>query len=192
LARETGAHRKTAADPLRRGEDVRLNAIMLVGIELTCSSHAALNLVEHQHQVMLVAGRAQSRQELVRRRPNAALALDRLQQEARRILVDGCKSRVEVVELDNPEAWKKRRETVDHLCLVRRADRAHGPTVEGVGKGDEVVFVRISLSVMVSARGLDRALHRLNARVGEENCVSKRIVAKPPGERLPLWRAVEV
>ena len=88
--------------PLADGHDVRLDAIMLVGVERAGARDAALDLVEHQHQVVLVASRAQARQELLRRRADAALALDRLDQEARGILVDRRQRRVEIVELDAP------------------------------------------------------------------------------------------
>ena len=121
-----------------------VDAIMLVGVELPGARDAALHLVEHQHQIMLVAGRAQPRQELVRRRADAALALDRLDQEAGGILVDRRQRRVEIVELDHLEARQQRREAVDHLRLVGRADRRHRPPVEGVREGDQVVLVRVA------------------------------------------------
>ena len=97
------------ADAMMSGVD----AVMLVGVERAGARDAALHLVEHQHQVMLVAGRAQARQELLRRRADAALALDRLDQEAGGILVDRRQRRVEIVELDDLEARQQRREAVD-------------------------------------------------------------------------------
>src|SRR6478735_10905970 len=99
---------------------------------------------------MLVASGAQSSEEFLASRTDAALALDRLQQEASTILVDRRQRRLEIVELDDLEARQKRREAVDHLRLVGRADRRHRPTVEGVRKGDQVVLVGVALGVMVA------------------------------------------
>ena len=75
---------------------------MLVSVELPGAGDAALDLVEHQHQVMLVAGSAQAGEELVGRRADATLALDRLDQEAGGVLVDRGQRGVEIVELDAP------------------------------------------------------------------------------------------
>ena len=55
LGREAGAEREAAADALGRGHDVGRDAIMLVGVERAGARDAALHLVEHQHQVVLVA-----------------------------------------------------------------------------------------------------------------------------------------
>ena len=38
-----------------------VDAIMLIGVELAGARDAALHLVEHQHQIVLVARRAQAR-----------------------------------------------------------------------------------------------------------------------------------
>ena len=49
---------------------------------------AALHFVEHEQQAVLVAQRAQRTQELRRDRPDAAFALNRLDQNARRLRPD--------------------------------------------------------------------------------------------------------
>ena len=102
------------------------------------------------------------------------LALDRLEQEARRILVDRRQRRVEVVELDDGEARQQRRKPVAGAWLIRRADRGHRPAVERVGEGNQVVLVRIALGEMVAARGLDRALHA-SAPLLVKNTVSAKV-----------------
>ena len=87
---------------------------------------------------------------------------------------------------------QQRREAVDHLRLVGRADRRHRPPVEGVREGDQVVLVRIALGVMIAPRGLDRALDRLDARIGEEDRVGEGEVDQPLANASPCGRAVEV
>ena len=108
------------------------------------------------------------------------------------LLVDRRQRRVEIVELDDREARQQRREAVEHLGLVGRADRRHRPPVEGVREGDQLVLVGIALGVMIAARGLDRALDRLGARIGEEHRVGEGQVDQPLRQRLALRAAVEV
>ena len=45
--------------PLADGHDVGLDAVLLIGEERAGARHAALDLVEHQHQAVLV-GRARA------------------------------------------------------------------------------------------------------------------------------------
>src|SRR6476646_6445404 len=157
LARQASTHREAAADALGGGHDVRNYVVMLVAIKVSGARDAALNLVEHQHQIVLVARGAEAGEELVRPRADSALALDRLDQEASRILVDRSKRRIEVVELYHLEAGEQRREAVDHLGLIGRADRSHAAAVKGVRKADQVMLVRVALGVMIAAGSLDRA-----------------------------------
>ena len=117
---------------------------------------------------------------------DAALALDRLDQEAGGVVVDRRQRAVEIVELDIVEARQQRLEPVAHLRLVGRADRAERAAVEGVREGDQLVLLRIALGVMIAPRGLDRALDRLGARIGEEHRVGEGHVDQPLRERLAL------
>src|SRR3546814_19405261 len=100
FGREARAEREAAADPLRARHDVGCQAILLMGIEGAGARDAALDFVEDQHQVALVADIAQRLQEGLRRRTDTALALHRLDQEtrseARRVgkeCVSQCRSR---------------------------------------------------------------------------------------------------
>ena len=54
------------------------------------------------------------------------------------------------------------------------------------------MLVRIALGVMVPPSGLDRALDRLGARIGEEDRVGEGQVDQPLRERFALRRPVEV
>ena len=179
LGRQARAHREAAADALGRRHDVGRHAIIFIGVEIAGARDPALHLVEHQHQVALVARVAQAVDEFLRRRADPALALDRLEQEAGGILVDRAERGLEIVELDDLEARQQRREAVDHLGLVGRADRRHRPPVEGVRESDQVMLFRIAAGVMVTARGLDRAFDRLDPRIGEEHRVGEGQVDQP-------------
>jgi hypothetical protein len=192
LGGEAGAHREAAADPLGRGEDVGLDAVMLVGVEPAGAGDPALHLVEHQHQVALVAEAPQALHEFGAGRADAAFALDRLDQEAGAVLVERRLGGGEVVELDDDEAGQQGREAVPELGLVGGADRRHRPAVEGVAEGDEDVLLRPPVVEMVAARRLDRALDRLGAGIGEEHRVGEAVLDQPLGEGLALRRSVEV
>ncbi len=192
LGREAGAHWESATDPLRARHDVRLDPVLLVGPQSPGPRDSALDLVEHQHQVVLVGALAKALDELLACRADSTLALHRLDQEARRILVDRGQRRFEIVELDDLEARQERREPVAQLLLVGGADRRHRPPVERVGESDQVVLVRIALGVMIAPRRLDRALDRFRARIGEEHRIGEAIVDQPLRESLALRRPVQV
>ena len=55
LRGETSAKRETPADTLSRSENVRLNSVLLIGIERAGASYAALHLVKDQHQIVLIS-----------------------------------------------------------------------------------------------------------------------------------------
>ena len=192
LGGEAGAHREAAADALGRGQDVGLDPVMLVGVHPAGPGVAALHLVEDQHQVVGVGEAAQALHELGAGRADAALALDRLDQEAGGVPAHRRLGGLEIVELDDLEAGQQRREAVAQLVLVGGADRAERAAVEGAGEGDQLVLVGPAVMVVVAARGLDRALDRLGAAVGEEDGVGEGEVDQPLRERLALRRAVEV
>ncbi len=56
-----------------------LDAGILVVEQFAGAAHAGLDLVDDQQQAMRLGQRAQLTQEMLRRRPDAGLALDRLQ-----------------------------------------------------------------------------------------------------------------
>ena len=80
--RKARADRKAAAERLGQRHDVGRDAEPLVGEQLAGAAHAGLHLVEHQQQAVVVAELAQRPEERMRRRAHAALALQRLDQDA--------------------------------------------------------------------------------------------------------------
>ena len=179
LGGEAGAEREAAADALGGRHDVGLDPVMLIGEQLAGAGVAALDLVEDEHQIVLVGERAQALDEFRAGRADAALALDRLDQEAGGVRAHRRLGRVEIVELDDGEAGQQRREAVAQLGLVGGADRAQRAAVKGVGEGDQLVLLGPAVMMMVAARGLDRAFDRLDARIGEEDGVGEGEVDQP-------------
>src|SRR5690606_673590 len=71
-------NREAAAETLGHGDQVRLDAGMLDREHPAAAAEAGLYLVGDQQDAVLVAGFAQAAQEVRRRRVEAALPLDRL------------------------------------------------------------------------------------------------------------------
>src|SRR5437016_136303 len=88
FGRETSTHREAAADALGNRHDVGGDARPLVGEELAGAPDAALDLIEHQENAVLVAQFAQGSELVWRQRADAALALDRLDENAGRLITD--------------------------------------------------------------------------------------------------------
>ena len=91
---------------------------MLVRVQPAGARDAALDLVEHQQQAMFVGEPAQTLEERLGRRADAALALDRLDQEARGGVVDQRLGGGEIVERGVAEAGQQRLEPAAHLVLI--------------------------------------------------------------------------
>jgi hypothetical protein len=79
---QNGAEREAAADPFRRRHDVRRDAGPFMREQLAGAAHAGLHLIHAEDDVELVAHGAQVAQELGIGRAHAALALDRLDDDA--------------------------------------------------------------------------------------------------------------
>ncbi len=87
--REKGAERESAADALGDRHDVGLDPGPLAGEELAGAADAGLHLVGDEKQAVLVAERAQRRQERRAGDADAAFALDRLHEDGGRLRTDG-------------------------------------------------------------------------------------------------------
>ena len=190
---EAGAQWKAAGNALGGRQDVRLHAIQLMRIELAGAPHAALHLVQHQHQILFVADVAQAGQEFLAGRTDTAFALDRFDQEAGGVRANGSARRFQIVKLHIFEARQQWQEALVHLVLIGGADGGHGAAVEGHGKGDDLGPVRIAaLALMIGARGLDRAFHRLGPGIGEEHRIGKGRVHDHLRQPLALRAAIHV
>ena len=101
-------------------------------------------------------------------------------------------SGLEVAERQHRRPVGQRLEAVAQLVLVGHRDRRHRPPVEGVGEGQNAVFLRAAGGEVVAAAGLDRALQRLRPRIGEEHRVGEGPRHQPLGGALLVRRAVQV
>src|SRR5215218_3530751 len=95
---ENRADREPAAKTLGEAHDVRRHADLLIAEHLAEAADAGLHLVEREQQAVLVAQLAQRPEEGRRRGANTALALHRLDEDARSLRTDGALHRFDVAE----------------------------------------------------------------------------------------------
>ena len=173
LACEAGADGEAVSERLGDGHDVRRHTRPFVGEKPPGAPHAALHLVEDQHEPGLVTDRAQALQELVARRIDTALALNRLDQDRGRLVADGGAGRREIAQVDLIEGIDGRLEPLEVLGLTAGGDGGERAPVEGVAEGDHAVALGRALARLVDARELERALHCLGAGIAEEHAVGE-------------------
>ena len=139
---QAGAEREAAADALGERHDVGRDARPLIGEELAGAADAGLHLVEDQQQAVLVAERAELAQELAGDQADAALALDRLDHDRRRLRPDRRLDRLEVAERHLVEALRRRAEAFQVFRVAGGGERRQRAAVEGAGEGDDAVRAR--------------------------------------------------
>ncbi len=144
-----------------------------MGKELAGAADAGLHLIEDQEQAELVAERAQFLQEFLRRRTNAALALDRLDQDRGGLFCDRILDGRDVAERNLVEARGLWSEAFNVLLLATGGDRRDRAAVEGTLEGDDVKLLRLAVGEVVAPRRLDRAFQRFRTGIGEENPIGE-------------------
>ena len=150
-----------------------------MGEQATGAANAALYLVEHEQDALLIAKRPQVPQEGPGDFAHAALAHDRLDHDACGSVANGGLNGVNIAGRDMVEAFDGRAEALEMLGLAAGRDCGKRPAVKGALEGNEAVALRCSLTEMIAARDLHRALNRLCARVGEEHIFGEGFLAEP-------------
>ena len=87
-----------AAQALGQRHDIRHDAGVLIGKPLARAAAAALHFIENQQQFVLVGQLPQAFQETIRRNADAAFALDRLDQNRARLVVDELLDGIQIAE----------------------------------------------------------------------------------------------
>ena len=149
----------------------------LVGEPVAGPSAAGLHLVENQQQLVLVGQLAQAGQETVGRNADAAFALDRLDHDGGRLVVDQPRHGLQVAKGGVDEAGHQRPEPLVVLRLGRGRGGAQRPAVEAALERDDLV----ALLGRVQPGELDRRLVGLGARVAEERLAAETPLARGPG-----------
>src|SRR5206468_2127910 len=126
------------------------------------------------------------RQELALGRVDAALALDRLDQDAAGVRAEDAAERVGVVQLRERDRREQRLERGALRRLPGRRERARRPPVERALERDDARLAR------GLARVLERGLVRLRARVAEEGLCTAEARREPLRQLEHRLRPVEV
>ena len=111
--------RHAAAQPLGKSHHIGLHILVLPGEHLAGAADARLHFVKHQQQVVLVADLAQGGQVARVGDVDAALALQRLDQNRRRLRADRGANRGDIVERHVAEAV----DAAERLAVARGAGR---------------------------------------------------------------------
>jgi hypothetical protein len=165
LRHQHGAHRETAGEWLRERDHVGLDAHLLVGEQRSGASEPALNLVEDERDVSCLRHSAQLAQEAGVDDANAALPLDRLDdQRGDRV---GVERGIELLEIaledrDPGGEWAERQSVAGS---VGRRERAEEPSVERAAQRDGLVL-RLAERARPAARVVEGGVVRLPARIG--------------------------
>ena len=174
--RARGADREPAAECLREGHDVRRHADVLVREKPARAAHAALHLVEDEKELVPVGQVAEARQVVGRRHVDAALALDRLDEDRDRLVAHGRRHRRRVVVGDEANAGQERLEALVVLLLAGGGERGERAAVEGAcGRQD---LVPAAVLAAPAAGELHRRLVRLGAAVAEKDALGERVPAE--------------
>ena len=113
--RKARADRKPSAQALGQRHDVRRHPGPLVGEQPAGTPHPALHLVQDQQEIVLVAQLAQLLEEARRRGADAALALDRLDQNGGGLLADRILDLVDLAQRHRIEAGQAGPESSRYL-----------------------------------------------------------------------------
>ena len=165
---DAGADRHHASpEAFAERHQVGSHAVVLAAEHLAAAPHPALDLVEDEESAVLVADLARRREVARRRDVDAALALDRLDDDRghaiSREIARGHDhaQRVDVSEGHVRPALQGQEGLPEHR-FRRPGERAEGLAVERSDRSDEVMPAR------GQHRHLEAGLDRLRARVGEE------------------------
>src|SRR4051812_40323801 len=97
---------------------------------------------------------------------DAALALHRLDQDRRRLVMDGRLHRRQIAEWQMRESLRQRAEAFFYLVLTRGGNARHRPSVERVVESNDLVPARGAAEF---ARQLDQPLIGLRSAIAEEH-----------------------
>ena len=193
LGRQHRTQRKAPANPLGHHHDVRRDPGPFMREKPPRAPHPALHLVQDQKRPRLVAERAQAAQAGLRHRPDAALALHRLDQDRPHIgRPDRRLERGMIPPGQLREARQKRAKALRHLLRPRRRDRRRRPAVERPREGQDPRPRRLALLEPVFARHLHGQFAGLGPRIGEKDGIREGQLHQHVGQPLLFGDLVDV
>ena len=169
LVEDKSADRNTAAERLRAGHDIRLYAVLLVSPHSPGASHAALDLIQNQQDILLITDLADSLKELRSCRIDTSLSLNCLKEDRAGRIINKVKDTLQIIEFRKYDSAHKRLERILIVGVSCDGQSADGAAVEGALHRDDLMVVLSILHPCIFSCGLDCALDSFRAAVGEEN-----------------------
>ena len=142
---------------------------MIAGKPFAAAPHSALDLVQDQQDVFLIAQFPDLCQELRLRGIDPALSLNCFKKNCAGPVIYDRKHALKVVEVGKLHAAHQRLERILVMRVSGYGQGSDGPSVEGLVHGYDLVIVRTVLQEGVLSGCLDRTLNRLRAGVGEKH-----------------------
>ena len=140
----------------------------MIGEQSARAPDPGLHFIEQKEEVVATAEVLKAFQVAVRRRDDATLALDRLHQNRSRLVGDGRRGLVEIVEGDEAEALRQRAKAFVIAGGSRRRKAAERPSVKAVVHHDDLVGASRATPF---PSHLDGSLVRLRAAVAKEDTI---------------------
>ena len=147
---------------------------MLIGAEFAGAAHAGLNLVGDEQRASGVSKVACGVEKFARQRTNAALTLNRLEEDRAELVGELRSQVVDVVEADEFNAGHDRIEGLAVLVFPGGCDGTHGAAVKAVFKREELRSERRALFALQFCPGageFERGFVGFRAAVREEGAV---------------------
>ena len=169
---ENCAQRQSGGEWFGDGDDVRLEAVVLVGKPASGAAQAALDFVENQQRATALGQLARGLQKFRADRIDAALALNRFQTNGADAAIELALQIVDVVEANETDAGQQRRKGMAILRLSGGGQRSKGAAVEGIFESDNAPLGFVSVGIVDPREGtgqFQRAFPGLGAAIAEEN-----------------------
>ncbi len=148
------------------------------------TAHAGLHFIEHQNEFVLIAQLTKSAEERRIRGTHAALALPRLDDDARGVRTDSFLGGFEIAERHLIEPVDNGSKAFEIFLLPTRRERREGAAMEGTFKSDQAIAFRLAVCSLILPRHLDAGFHRLRTGIAEERNIGKARFAQPRGKTL--------
>ena len=193
FSQQGSAQGQTATQTLGGGDNIRLHAVVHIGVELSGAAVAGLNFIDHQQYILLLAKLSGGLDEVGVQGYHAPFALDALQKKPRHfVLGESLLQGGNVVGGGMDEAWGKGLEQFVIVGLAGGGQGGDGPTMEAVFQGHNGVVFRPLLVAGILPCGFDGAFVGLCAGVGEEDLFHPGFLAQLLGQQNTGLGVVEI
>ena len=141
---------------------------MFISPELTGAAHTALDLIQNEENILLIADSADLADEFRICRIDSALALDSLHDDGASGIVNERLHALDIIIFRKYDASHKRLERILIMRVPGDRQRADGTSVEGTLHRYDFVIILPVLQPRIFSCGFDRTFDSLRSAVREE------------------------